>query len=126
VRAVARGGRVDVSRRTLRLNRAIQQEISRLVEKELNDPRLVGVVSITEVSMSEDMRHVRVYVSAIGDAATQAQTLEGFKAASGFIRREVSTNLRMRHAPEFSFEYDNSIERGAEVLQLIERVTKDD
>jgi ribosome-binding factor A len=117
---------VDVSRRTLRLNRAIQQEISRLVEKELNDPRLVGVVSITEVSISDDMRHVRVYVSAIGDATTQAQTLEGFKAASGFIRREVSTNLRMRHAPEFSFEYDNSIERGAEVLQLIERATKGD
>jgi len=115
-----------VSRRTLRLNRAIQQEISRLIEKELNDPRLAGVVSITEVSLSEDMRHVRVYVSAIGDAAAQAQTLEGFKAASGFIRREVSTNLRMRHAPEFSFEYDNSIERGAAMLQLIERVSKSD
>jgi len=114
-----------VSRRTLRLNRAIQQEISRLIEKELNDPRLVGVVSITEVAISEDMRHVRVYVSTIGDAATQAQTMEGFKAASGFIRKEVSTNLRMRHAPEFSFEYDNSIERGAALLQLIDQVSKD-
>ncbi len=114
-----------MSRRTLRLNRAIQQEISRLIEKELNDPRLAGVVSITEVTISEDMRHVRVYVSTIGDAATQAQTMEGFKAASGFIRKEVSTNLRMRHAPEFSFEYDNSIERGAELLQLIDQVSKD-
>jgi ribosome-binding factor A len=115
-----------VSRRTLRLNRAIQQEISRLVEKELNDPRLTGVVSITEVDVSEDMRHVRVFVSVMGDATAQTQTLEGFKAASGFIRKEVSTNLRMRHAPEFSFEYDNSIERGAAVLQLIEQVTSDD
>jgi len=115
-----------VSRRTLRLNRAIQQEISRLVEKDLNDPRLTGVVSITEVDISEDMRHVRVYVSVMGDAAAQAQTLEGFKAASGFIRKEVSTNLRMRHAPEFTFEYDNSIERGAAVLQLIDRVTGGD
>lgn len=115
-----------MSRRTLRLNRAIQQEISRLIEKELNDPRLAGVVSITEVSISEDMRHVRVYVSTIGDAETQTQTMDGFKAASGFIRKEVSTNLRMRHAPEFSFEYDNSIERGAEVLQLIDRVSKGD
>ncbi len=114
-----------MSRRTLRLNRAIQQEISRLIEKELNDPRLAGVVSITEVTISEDMRHVRVYVSTIGDAATQAQTMEGFKAASGFIRKEVSTNLRMRHAPEFSFEYDNSIERGAELLQLIDQVSQD-
>jgi ribosome-binding factor A len=116
---------VDVSRRTLRLNRAIQQEISRLIEKELNDPRLSGVVSITQVSITEDMRHVRVYVSVMGDAAAQAQMLEGFKAASGFIRKEVSTNLRMRHAPEFTFEYDNSIEHGAAMLQLIDQVAKD-
>jgi ribosome-binding factor A len=115
-----------VSRRALRLNRAIQQEISRLIEKELNDPRLTGVVSITEVSISDDMRHVRVYVSVMGDEAAQAQTLEGFKAASGYIRREVSTNLRMRHAPEFTFQYDNSIERGAAMLQLIDQVTKED
>ncbi len=115
-----------MSRRTLRLNRAIQQEISRLVEKEINDPRVTGVVSITEVDMSEDMRHVRVYISVMGDAEVQTQTMEGFKAASGFIRREVSTNLRMRHAPEFSFEYDNSIERGAETLQLLDSVNKND
>ena len=112
-----------MSRRTLRLNRAIQQEISRLIEKELKDPRLTGVVSITEVALSEDLRHVRVYVSTIGDAATQEQTLEGFKAASGYIRREVSTNLRMRHAPEFTFEYDNSIEHGAALLQILDQVS---
>ncbi len=115
-----------MSRRTLRLNRAIQLEISRLIEKELNDPRLTGVVSITEVSISEDMRNVRVYVSVMGDEATQAQTLQGFRAASGYIRREVSTNLRMRHAPEFTFQYDNSIERGAAMLQIIDQVTKGD
>ena len=115
-----------MSRRTLRLNRAIQQEISRLIEKDMKDPRLAGVVSITEVSISEDMRHVRVYVSVMGDADAQTQTMEGFKAASGFIRKEVSTNLRMRHAPEFSFEYDNSIERGAAVLQIIDQVAKSD
>jgi ribosome-binding factor A len=113
-----------VSRRTLRLNRAIQQEISRLIEKELKDPRLTGVVSITEVALSEDLRHARVYVSTIGDAEAQAQTLEGFKAASGYIRREVSTNLRMRHAPEFTFEYDSSIEHGAALLQILDQVIK--
>jgi ribosome-binding factor A len=115
-----------VSRRTLRLNRAIQQEISRLIEKELKDPRLTGLVSITEVALSEDLRHARVYVSTIGDAEAKSQTLEGFKAASGFIRREVSTNLRMRHAPEFTFEYDNSIEHGAAMLQILEQVIKTD
>ncbi len=115
-----------MSRRTLRLNRAIQQEISQLLERDLKDPRLSGLISVTEVSMTEDMRHVRVYVSVIGDAALQAEALQGFKAASGFIRKEVSTNLRMKHAPEFDFEYDHSIERGAAMLQLIEQVTKEE
>lgn len=112
-----------MSRRTLRLNRAIQQEISRLLEKDLNDPRLSSLISITEVSITEDLRHVRVYVSVMGDAEVQTQAIEGFKAATGFIRKEVSTNLRMKHAPEFAFEYDDSIERGAAVLELIDRVT---
>ncbi len=115
-----------MSRRTLRLNRAIQQEISRLIEKDLKDPRLEGVVSITEVTLSEDLRHARVYVSTMGDAEAKAQTLEGFKAASGYIRREVTTNLRMRHAPEFTFEYDNSIEHGAALLQLLDQVAEHD
>jgi ribosome-binding factor A len=84
-----------VSRRTQRLNRAIQQEISRILEKDINDPRLSGLISITGVFTSEDLRHVRVY------------------------------NLRMRHAPDFAFEYDDSIERGTEVLRIMEGLTRD-
>ncbi|MBE9506006.1 MAG: 30S ribosome-binding factor RbfA [Chloroflexi bacterium] len=112
-----------MSRRTERLNRAIQQEISRLLEKDINDPRLSGLISITGVSTSEDLRHVRVYVSVLGDEATRTQALNGFAAASGFIKKEVATNLRMRHAPDFAFEYDDSIERGSAVLQILEDLT---
>jgi len=111
-----------MSRRTERLSRAIQTEVSRLLEKEVNDPRLTNFISITHVFISEDLRHVRVYVSVMGDEEARAQSLEGFKAATGYIRREVSTNLRMRHAPEFTFEYDDSIERGSAVIDLIEQV----
>jgi len=113
-----------VSRRTQRLNRAIQQEISHLLEKDINDPRLSSLISVTGVSTSEDLRHVRVYVSVLGDEETRTQALKGFAAASGFIKKEVATNLRMRRAPDFTFEYDDSIERGAAVLQILEDVTK--
>ncbi len=109
-----------MSRRTQRLNRAIQQEISRILEKDINDPRLSGLISITGVLISEDLRHVRVYVSILGDEEARTQALKGFAAASGFIKKEVATNLRMRHAPDFAFEYDDSIERGTEVLQIME------
>jgi len=111
-----------MTRRTERLSKAIQTEVSRLLEKEVNDPRLANFISITHVSVTEDLRHVRVYVSVMGDEEARAQSLEGFKSATGYIRREVSTNLRMRHAPEFTFEYDDSIERGSAVLELIEQV----
>jgi len=112
-----------VSRRTERLNRAIQQEISRLLEKEINDPRLSSLISVTAVSISDDLRHVHVSVSVMGDEASREQALAGFRAASGFIRKTVATNLRMRHAPEFDFAYDNSIEQAAAVLKLIEQVS---
>jgi len=111
-----------VSRRTDRLNRAIQQEISSLLEKEINDPRLATLISVTAVETSEDLRHVRVSVSVMGDETSRAQALAGFRAASGFIRRTVSSNLRMRRAPEFEFAYDSSIEQGTAVLKLIDEV----
>lgn len=114
-----------MSRRTERLNRAIQQEISTLLEKQIQDPRLSTLISITGVATTEDLRHVRVYVSVLGDEETRTQALAGFRAASGFIRREVSTNLRMRHAPEFSFVYDDSIERGSAVLEMLDRLDAD-
>ncbi len=114
-----------MSRRTQRLNRAIQQEISRILEKDINDPRLSGLISITGVLISEDLRHVRVYVSILGDEEARTQALKGFAAASGFIKKEVATNLRMRHAPDFAFEYDDSIERGTEVLQIMEDLARD-
>mgnify|MGYP006286183021 CR=1 FL=1 len=115
-----------MSRRTERLNRAIQEEISRLLEKQIQDPRLSSLISITGVSITEDLRHVRVFVSVMGDTEIRAQALEGFRAASGYIRREVSTNLRMRHAPEFAFVYDDSIERGSEILQLLDRLNTEE
>ncbi len=119
-------GNYGVSRRTERLNRAIQEEISRLLEKQVQDPRLSSLISITGVSITEDLRHVRVFVSVMGDEETRAQALQGFRAASGYIRREVSTNLRMRHAPEFAFVYDDSIERGSKILQMLDRLNTEE
>jgi len=114
-----------VSRRTERLNRAIQEEVSRLLEKDVQDPRLSSLISVTSVSITEDLRHVRVFVSVMGDEETRRQALAGFRAASGYLRREVSTHLRMRHAPEFVFIYDDSIERGSAVLEMIEKLNLD-
>jgi ribosome-binding factor A len=66
-----------------------------------------------------------VFVSTLGDEANKSQILQGFAAASGFLRRQLASRLRIRHMPELSFHLDDSIERGAEVLKLIEEVTSE-
>ena len=112
-----------MTRRTERISSLIQQEISDLLREQVNDPRLASLISVTRVSTSPDLRHAKVFVSTLGDEANKSETLQGFAAASGFIRRQLANRLRIKHMPELSFHLDDSIERGAEVLRLIERVT---
>jgi ribosome-binding factor A len=112
-----------MTRRTERISSLIQQEISDLLREQVNDPRLASLISVTRVSTSPDLRHANVFVSTLGDEADKSKILQGFAAASGFLRRQLANRLRIKHMPELSFHLDYSIERGAEVLRLIEQVT---
>lgn len=111
-----------MSRRTERLNKTIKREISWLLEREVNDPRLSTLVSVTRVSVSLDLMYAKVFVSILGNEENKTEVLAGFNAASGFLRRELSSRLRLRHVPQLSFRYDDSIERGASLLQIIQQV----
>ena len=113
-------------RRTERINSIIQQEISELLREQINDPRLTALISITKVSTSPDLRHAKVFVSALGDKVNKDEILQGFTAASGFLRRQLANSLELKHTPELSFHLDDSIERGAEVLKLIDQVASED
>jgi ribosome-binding factor A len=114
-----------MTRRTERISSLIQQEISDLLREQVNDPRLASLISVTKVLTTPDFRHTKVFVSTLGDEANKSQILQGFAAASGFLRRQLASRLRIRHMPELSFHLDDSIERGAEVLKLIEEVTSE-
>ena len=115
-----------MKRRTERINSIIQQEISDLLREQINDPRLTTLISITKVSTSPDLKHARVFISTLGDKVNKEEILQGFTAASGFLRRQLANRLKLRHMPELSFHLDDSIERGAEVLRLIEQVASED
>jgi len=115
-----------MTRRTERINSVIQQEISDLLREQVNDPRLTSLISITRVSTSPDLKHAKVFISALGDKVNKNEILHGFTAASGFLRRQLANRLRLKHMPELSFHFDDSIERGAEVLRLIKQVTSED
>lgn len=115
-----------MTRRTERLNSVIQQEISQLLLEQVNDPRLTGLISITRVLTSPDLRHTNVFVSTIGDNVDKEEILKGFTAASGFLRRQLATRLQLKYMPELSFHFDDSIERAAKVLKLINEVASED
>ena len=112
-----------MSRRSERTSKLIQREISALLEHEVNDPRLIKLISVTEVSLSPDLRHAKVFVSTLGNEINKEDMLAGFNKASGFLRRELASHLKLKYAPQLSFHYDDSIERGARLLNLIGRVT---
>ena len=114
-----------MTRRAERVSNLIRQEICQLLQEQVNDPRLSGLISVTKISTSPDLKQAKVYVSVLGEQATKNDILQGFKSASGFFRRELSKRLILRFIPKLSFEYDDSIEHGAKVLKLIEQVTTD-
>jgi ribosome-binding factor A len=115
-----------MTRRAERVSTLIRQEICELLLEHINDPRLEGLISVTEVSTSPDLQNARVYVSILGDDEAIKEAMKGFRSATGYFRKELSHRLRLRYVPELSFELDNSIERGARILNIIQQVSEED
>jgi ribosome-binding factor A len=114
-----------MSRRSERTSKLIQREISELLEREVNDPRLCKFISVTEVTLSPDLKHAKIFVSTLGTEINKEDLLAGFNNASGFLRKELAAHLRLKQIPQLSFCYDDSIERGARLLKLIGELSAD-
>jgi ribosome-binding factor A len=109
-----------------RVNSLMRQEISELLQRECKDPRLSSPVTIIGVETAPDMRHAKVFVSRlVGSEDEKRETLEALASASGFLRRELAERLRLRHIPDLTFEWDDSIERGAHLLNLLDKVSEE-
>jgi len=109
-----------------RVNSLLRQEIGSVLAGELQDPRISTVVSITRVEVSRDLGFAKVFVSVLGDSEEKANTLRALKDAAGFVHRTIKPNLRMRSVPRLRFYLDEAIEKGAEMLTLIDDVMKRD
>jgi len=113
-----------MSRRSERTSKLIQREISVLLEREVNDPRLIKFISVTEVELSPDLKHAKIFVSTLGNEINNKEDiLAGFNKASGFLRKELASHLKLKYPPHLSFHYDDSIERGARLLKLMGELT---
>lgn len=107
-------------RRIDRVNELLRSEISHLIARQIKDPRVAGVISITEVIASSDLRSARVYVSVMGNEDGRQAALEGIRSAASFLRRELRERVNLRHTPHLTFQLDDSIEEGNRVLQLMD------
>ncbi len=111
-----------MAHRIERVNNLIRREISDLLQRHVKDPRLSEFIAVTEVRTSHDLRYARVFVSNISGEEEKQKTLSVLAAASGFLRKELAKNLRLRRIPQLSFCWDDSIERGDRLTQLIDQV----
>ena len=108
-----------------RVNSLIRQEISELLRCQVKDPRLDTFITVTDVATSPDFKYAKIFVSYLASAEEKQETLSVLTAASGFFRRELGKRLDLPHIPELTFQWDDSIERGAHLLQLIDQVSKE-
>lgn len=114
------------SNRISRINEEIQRQLSADIRR-LKDPRVSGsgMVSVTRVDTTGDLRYARIYVSVL-DKSQEKDVLKGLKSASGFLRRELGSALGLRYTPELSFVADDSIAYGAHILEVLRDVERAD
>ncbi len=108
------------SDRMRRVDEALRAVLGDAIAKQLHDPR-VGFVTVTDVRTSSDLRHARVFVSVLGDEQAREASLEGLRSAHGLLQRAVAQELHLKHTPTLTFSYDESVDRGMRITELIER-----
>lgn len=111
--------------RLSRLQKAIKEAVSQIIQFELKDPR-IGLVTVTSVNISPDLRQARIFLSILGSSEEQRESLAGLDSARGFIRSELGKRVRMKFTPQIEFEIDRSIEEGIRISQLIDRLHQEE
>jgi len=105
--------------RTLRVAEQIQRDLAELLRLEVKDPR-IGMVTLTDVEVTADYAHAKVFFTTLGDAAQIAAATEGLNRAAGFLRHELGHRIKLRSIPQLHFIHDESVERGVRLSQLID------
>ena len=113
-------------RRVERLAALIRREMSELLIHGIRDQRIHdGMVTITDVEVSGDLQHCKIFVSIYGESHQKDLVLEDLQSASGFLRGELGRNLQLRRAPEINFKIDKGIEKGMSVLNLLGKLEEE-
>ncbi len=110
-------------RRVSRVAALIKREVSQILLHDIKDDRVgIGMVSITDVDVSGDLQHAKIFVSIYGTDTARQETMEGLRSATGYVRSYLGQRVRLRRTPEIVFVEDRSLERGDKILALINEV----
>lgn len=109
-----------------KINKEFQRELSNLIRSEIKDPRVAMMTSVVATEVAPDLKTSKVYISVLGDAKAQADTLKGLKSAAPFLRSQLAHNLNLRNTPELTFVVDQSIEYGVNMSHMIDEVIEAD
>lgn len=115
-----------MTRRTERIQELIREELSDLIMRDLRDPRLDGLISLTRVEVSPDLSNARIFVSVMSETTNQQDALKALQAASGYLHKELVHRLELRKVPFLNFRLDTSIAEGAAVLAHIDEARRED
>lgn len=110
------------NRRPDRVAEAIREVVATFLAEGVKDPRVVGLVTVTAVDVTRDLRHAKVFVSIMGSDAERAATIDGLASVAAHLRAKVGRELRLRLAPEITFRLDESIARAARIESLLAQV----
>jgi len=102
----------------------MREEISEILLKDLKDPR-IGFVTITKVAVSDDLRQAKVYYSVFGGEQEKEDSFQGLESATGYIKRELGRRMRLKYMPEITFLFDDSLEYGAHIEELLQSAKGD-
>jgi len=110
------------ARRADRVAEAIREEVATFLADGAKDPRIVGLVTVTGVDVTTDLRHAKIFVSVLGSDVEKRSTLEGLQSAAAHLRSRLGRSLRLRFAPELVFHADASVARAARIETLLEQI----
>ena len=110
-----------MSHRANRVGEQMKKELSDIIGRKIKDPR-IGFVTVTDVQVTGDLQQAKVYISVLGDEEQRENTLKGLVKATGFIRSEIGTRIRLRKTPEIIFEFDESVDYGNRINSLLHQL----
>jgi len=113
------------ARRVERVGEAIRTVIANMLLREIKDPR-IGMVTLTTVEVSDDLRHAKIYFSCLGDEAARDRSLAGLGSAAGFIKAQLTRRLKLRNAPDLSFVFDSTLEDSERLARLLKEADPKD